>query len=321
MPDPAPLVRLEPADRPAAPLPERLRGAVLAIGNFDGFHRGHRAVLDAAIAHTARDGTPPALLTFTPHPRRFFRPDVPLFRLTDHDVLAELAQAAGAAATFILPFDAALAELSAQEFLDRIVCERLGAAGVAVGEGFRFGKGQGGTTETLAEWGRATGRLVVIVPPAIEAGERISSSAIRATLAEGDIARANLLLGHRWRVRGEVRHGDKRGRELNYPTANLHADSDCGLRFGIYAVRARLMPGGGWWNGVASFGSRPTFDNGVAKLEVHLFDMAPDLYGQVLDVEFHAFLRPEARFETIDALIVQMDADSAAARAVLAGVG
>lgn len=321
MPDSASPTRLEPAGRAAAPLPDRLRGAVLAVGNFDGFHRGHRAVLDAALALARPTGAPAALLTFDPHPRRFFRPDTPLFRLTCYDVLAELAGEAGAAATFVLPFDAALAGLPAGDFLDRIVSGRLGATGVAVGEGFRFGKGQGGTTQTLAAWGRETGRTVAIVPPALEGGERISSSAIRAALAAGDVARANLLLGHRWRVRGEVRHGDKRGRELNYPTANLHPDSECGLRLGIYAVRARLAPDGDWTDGVASFGRRPTFDDGAAKLEVHLFDVAPDLYGKALDVEFHAFLRPEARFDSIDALIAQMDADSAGARQVLAGAG
>lgn len=317
MPDPASPVRLEPVGN-LAPLPNRLRGAVLAIGNFDGFHRGHRAVLDAALTLARPAGAPAALLTFDPHPRRFFRPDVPLFQLTEHDQLAERANAAGAATTFVLPFDAELASLDAQEFLERIVVNRLGATGVAVGEGFRFGKGQGGTTQTLIDWGNSTGRAVAIVPPAMEGGERISSSAIRAALAQGNIARANLLLGHRWRMRGEVRHGDKRGRELAYPTANLHPDAACDLRFGIYAVRSRLVPDGLWWNGVASFGSRPTFDDGAAKLEVHLFDVEPDLYGRVLEVEFHGFLRPEARFDSIEALIAQMDADSAAARTLLA---
>src|SRR5690606_22371253 len=188
-----------------------------------------------------------------------------------------------------------------------------------VGHDFHFGKGRQGTPAFLSEHGAALGLAVRVLPAVTEGGEVVSSSAIRASLAAGDIARANHLLGYRWLVRAAVRHGDKRGRDLGYPTANLALPPDCGLRHAIYAVRAAVD--GTVHAGVASFGRRPTFDNGAPLLEVHLFDFRGDLYGRMMDVEFVAFLRPEERFATVEALIVQMDSDSVEARRLLADPG
>jgi len=296
-------------------VPAALRGAVVAIGNFDGLHRGHRSIVAATVALAGERAAPAALLTFEPHPRRFFAPDKPLFRITPPDVKAMVAARLGLAGMIELHFDAALAATSAHDFIEKLLVERLGARGVVVGHDFHFGKGRQGTPAFLSEHGAALGLAVRILPPVTEAGEAVSSSAIRASLAAGNIARANHLLGYRWLVRATVRHGDKRGRDLGYPTANLALAPDCGLRHGIYAVRAAVD--GTVHTGVASFGRRPTFDNGAPLLEVHLFDFRGDLYGRTMDVEFVAFLRPEERFATVEALIAQMDRDSAEARRLL----
>ena len=296
-------------------LPPALTGGAVAIGNFDGVHRGHQAVLAAARA-AAPPGGPVVALTFEPHPRQFFAPDKPLFRLTPLPLKARLLTAFGAAGVVALTFDAALAGLAAERFAAEVLAGRLGARHVAVGFDFHFGKGRGGTPETLTAFGQRLGFAVSIAPALRDAGEPISSSAIRAALGEGDIARANRFLGYPWMVEAPVEHGDKRGRTLGYPTANLRLAPETGLRHGIYAVRARIE--GEWREGVASFGRRPTFGGGAPLLEVHLFDFAGDLYGRPMLVAFLGFLRPEARFDDAEALVRQMDRDGAAARDVLA---
>lgn len=302
--------------RPGDPVPAALEGAVLAIGNFDGVHRGHQAVLGLAAALAKRLGRKLAVMTFEPHPRQFFRPGEPLFRLTDASEKAALLGRYGADAVFVRPFDAALAATSATDFLDRIVIDGCRAGAVAVGHDFHFGKGREGTPDFLRREGEARGLTIAIVP-ALRAGEEpVSSSAIRAALEAGEITRANALLGHRWTVSGEIVHGDKRGRLLGYPTANMVLDPACGLRHGIYAVRMEVD--GAVHDGVASFGRRPTFDDGAPRLETFLFDFSGDLYDKVVRVEFVAFLRGEAKFASVEALIEQMDRDSLAARAAIA---
>ena len=296
-------------------LPAPLKGGAVAIGNFDGVHRGHQAVLAAARA-AAPPGAPVLALTFEPHPRQFFAPDKPLFRLTPLPLKARLLTAFGAAGVVALTFDAALAGLAAESFAAEVLAGRLGARHVAVGFDFHFGKGRAGTPEALTHFGERLGFAVSIAPALCDGDEPVSSSAIRAALGEGDVARSNRFLGYPWMVEGPVEHGDKRGRILGYPTANLRLAPETGLRHGIYAVRAKVE--GAWREGVASFGRRPTFGGGVPLLEVHLFDFAGDLYGRPMLVAFLGFLRPETRFDDAEALVQQMNRDSAAARDVLA---
>lgn len=291
---------------------------VVAIGNFDGAHRGHRAVADAARALANRLGAHATLaLTFEPHPRRYFRPETPLFRLTPAAEKPRRLMALGFDRVEIVPFDARLAGMSAEAFIAEILVGRLNAIGVVVGADFHFGKGRTGTPDLLTACGASAGFAVELVRPFCdEQGRIVSSSAIRAALANGDLALANGMLGRSYSVAGPVIHGEKRGRELGYPTANLRLDPDCGLAHGIYAVRIALEDR--HLAGVASFGRRPHFDNGAPLLEVHVFDFAGDLYGRMIEVSFEAWLRPEARFESLEALLRQMDADSQAARALLA---
>jgi len=292
-------------------VPESLKGAVAAIGNFDGVHRGHRHLLDLAL----RSGRPAAVLTFEPHPRSFFHPDKPLFRLTPEPVKLEIFARLGLAGAFVRRFDAGLASLDAEEFVCFLGRE-LDLSGVVIGHDFHFGRGREGTPEQMSDLCRQLGLDCFIASAVVEGTEPVSSSAIRAALEAGDIATANRLLGYRWFVRAEVRHGDKRGRDLGYPTANMRLPDDCRLRHGIYAVRAAVD--GRMVDGVASFGRRPTFDNGAPLLETHLFDFKGDLYGKTLDVEFIGWIRGEERFDGIEALIAQMDRDSEEARRMLA---
>src|SRR5262245_21257854 len=238
-----------------------LKGAVVAIGNFDGVHRGHRAVIGAASARARALGRPSAALTFEPHPRRFFRPQEPLFRLSDERGKLRLFAAAGLDGAIVLKFDAALAEPSPEDFVNDILLHRLGIAGAAIGFDFRFGRNRAGTPDLLAAEGARRGFAVDIVPAVEIGGRRISSGVIREALAAGRVAEANELLGYPWFVSGQVVHGDQRGRTLGYPTANLRLDPACGLKHGIYAVRAGV--GGRRYDGVASFGRRPMFDVGV----------------------------------------------------------
>src|SRR5438132_1898785 len=295
---------------------DSLDGAVVAIGNFDGVHRGHRAVIAAALARAKALTRPAAALTFEPHPRRFFRPDEPLFRLTDERAKLRLLAATGLTGTLVLRFDAALAGLSAQDFIDRVLLARFHVAGVAIGFDFHFGLNRAGSPDYLAARGAKLGFAVDIVPRFEDAGRPVRSGPIRAALAAGRIAEANTLLGYPWFVSGKVIHGDKRGRELGYPTANMRLDPDCGLAHGIYAVRVGV--GERRYDGVANFGRRPMFDQGTVLLEAFLFDFSGDLYGEIIDVAFIAWIRPELKFDSIEELVRRMDEDSALARAALA---
>lgn len=289
---------------------------IIGIGNFDGAHRGHAAIVREA-RHLAQSGKMLVwALSFSPHPRRFFRPEAPFFQLTPPSLRPERLAAIGFDGLAELTFDADLANMSAADFMRDVLVDGLQASGVVVGEDFHFGKDRGGTPDYLAEAGQRHGFATRFVPPfRDESGEIISSSAIRTALAKGELERANRMLGYRFEVIGLVIHGAKRGRELGYPTANIALDPTCGLKHGIYAVR--VQGDGTTRNGVASFGRRPMFDNGAPLLEVFLLDFSGDLYGKTLRISFEAYLRGEERFESLDALIRQMDADRDEARRIL----
>jgi riboflavin kinase/FMN adenylyltransferase len=300
-------------DTPAPRLP---KGAVVAMGNFDGVHLGHRAVIAAALEMGRAHGRPALALTFEPHPRRYFSPNTPQFRLTDETAKLRLLAGAGLAGAVVMTFDKRRAETAAQDFIHHDLIDRLGVSGIAVGYDFHFGKGRVGSPSLLVAEAPRLG-IEVDVQPHVDIDERpVSSTAIRMALAEGQIVDATAMLGGPWFVTGAVIHGDKRGRDLGYPTANIRLDNNCGLKHGIYAVR--VGRGSTRIEGVASFGRRPTFDNGAPLLEVFLFDFKGDLYGEILDVAFIGFIREELRFDSVDALVRQMDQDSAMARAQLA---
>jgi riboflavin kinase / FMN adenylyltransferase len=289
---------------------------VVAMGNFDGVHLGHRAVIAAALEMGRTHGRPALALTFEPHPRRFFSPNTPQFRLADEAAKLRLLAGTGLAGAVVMTFDKLRAETTAQDFIYHHLVGRLGISGIAVGYDFHFGKGRVGSPSLLVNEAPRLG-IEVDVQPHVDIAERpVSSSAIRMALAEGLIADATAMLGGPWFVSGEVIHGEKRGRDLGYPTANIRLDKNCGLKHGIYAVR--VGRGTERIDGVASFGRRPTFDNGTPLLETFLFDFDGDLYGQTLDVAFIGFIREEAKFDHVDALIAQMDDDQARARAALA---
>ncbi|MFN5715625.1 MAG: riboflavin biosynthesis protein RibF, partial [Bradyrhizobium sp.] len=253
---------------------------------------------------------------FEPHPRSFFSPNTPQFRLTDETNKLRLLAATGLAGAVVMTFDKARAGTSAQDFIHHDLIRRLGISGIAVGYDFHFGKGRVGSPSLLVSEAPRLG-IEVDVQAHVDIAERpVSSSAIRMALAEGEVTDATTMLGGPWFVTGKVIHGEKRGRDLGYPTANIRLDKHCGLKHGIYAVR--IGKGAQRFDGVASFGRRPTFDNGAPLLEVFLFDFKGDLYDTVLDVAFIGFIREELKFDTIEALIRQMDDDSAKARAYLA---
>ncbi len=296
-----------------------LRGATVAIGNFDGVHRGHKAVIAAALARARSLGKTSAALTFEPHPRAFFNPDEPLFRLTPEAAKLRLLAATGLDGAIVLTFNAELAKLSAEDFVQRVLVDRFAISGAAIGFNFHFGANRAGAPEFLQAQGKQHGFAVDIVPPLLDRGRPISSGPIRAALATGRLDEAADFLGYPWFVSGTVIHGDKRGRELGFPTANLRLDPACGLRHGIYAVRAAVA--GRRYNAVASFGRRPMFDSGAVLLEIFLFDFAGDLYGATIDVAFISWLREEAVFASAKDLIRQMQEDSRLAREALAGVG
>jgi riboflavin kinase / FMN adenylyltransferase len=298
---------------------EALRGATVAIGNFDGVHRGHKAVIAAGIARAHALGKPAAALTFEPHPRSFFNPNEPLFRLTDEAAKLRLLAATGLDGAIVLTFDAALAKLSAEDFVQRVLVDRLAISGAAIGFNFHFGANRAGSPEFLQEQGKRHGFAVDIVPPLLDGGRPVSSGPIRAALAAGRLDDAAELLGYPWFVSGTVAHGDKRGRELGFPTANVRLDPACALRHGIYAVR--VAASGRRYDGVASFGRRPMFDTGAVLLEIYLFDFSGDLYGATIDVAFIAWLRDEATFASAADLVRQMEEDSRDARAALARAG
>jgi riboflavin kinase/FMN adenylyltransferase len=296
-------------------LPSELLGAVAAIGNFDGVHRGHKRLIETARSEAAALGRPGAVLTFEPHPRTYFTPRKPYFRLTPEPEKLAILKRLGLDGVLVRRFDGALAGQTAAEFVGGGL-KGLGLSGVVVGPDFQFGRRREGDAARLVELCREHGLSCTVAPVLARDGARVSSSAIRAALEEGDVAEANDLLGHRWFVHGPVRHGEKRGRTLGYPTANMRLPDEAELRHGIYAVRGTAN--GGTHDGVASFGRRPTFDNGAPLLETNLFDFAGDLYGRTLAVEFVAFLRGEERFESAEALVARMDRDAAEARAALA---
>lgn len=305
---------------PAAAIP---KGAVVAMGNFDGVHLGHRAVIAAALDMGRAHGRPAFAVTFEPHPRSFFSPNSPQFRLSDETNKLRLLAGTGLAGAVVMTFDKGRAGTSAQDFIHHDLIGRLGISGIAVGYDFHFGKGRVGSPSLLVSEAPRLG-IEVDVQAHVDIAERpVSSSAIRMALAEGQIDDATAMLGGPWFATGEVIHGEKRGRDLGYPTANIRLDKTCGLKHGIYAVRVgrqgkRQGNDQARFDGVASYGRRPTFDNGAPLLEVFVFDFTGDLYGSVLDVAFIGFIRDELKFDGVDALIRQMDDDSARARAALA---
>ncbi len=301
-------------------LPAALRGAVVAIGNFDGLHRGHKAVIGKAKALALRMGKRCVVCTFEPHPANFFARKPVIFRLTTEAAKGKALDRLGVDGMVVLPFDARLAGLRAEDFVREILVERLGIAAAVVGYDFHFGKGRSGTPAFLAEAGRTHGFTVEIIDKitADPQGDlsAVSSTAIREALAAGNVGLAAQLLGHDYFVIGEVLHGRKLGRTLGYPTANMRLDPSSRLAHGIYAVTVTGpdLSGGG----VASFGRRPTFDNGAPLLETYIFDFDRDLYGQTLEVGFVDWIRGEEKFDGIDDLIRAMKADEAKARVALA---
>lgn len=298
------------------PVPESLRGAIIALGNFDGFHRGHQAVAGEAIRWAHSEGRPSIIATFDPHPVRFFRPDTPPFRLTTLEQRHELYLAAGATAMLVFHFDKELASTSAEAFITEILVERFGAHGVVTGGDFTFGQGARGNVELLKSLGGAHGLESRVVEAVAEDGV-ISSSRIRDALREGDPETATRLLTRPFAIRGVVEHGDKRGRTIGYPTANLGIESYLRPRYGVYAVTGRILSTGQILKGAANIGIRPQFEPARELLEPTFFDFSGDLYGQEIEVAFHHYLRGEAKFDSLEALIEQMDKDCAEARRLL----
>ena len=299
-------------------MPDPLRGAIIALGNFDGFHAGHQAVAGEAIRWAREEGRPAIVATFDPHPVRFFKPDVEPFRLTTLEQRQELYLAAGATAMLVFHFDAELAGTSAQDYVADILGSRLGAAGVVTGEDFTFGAARGGNIDVLRDVGAAQGIRSRTVGPVTEGGEIVSSSRIRNALRKGDPQEAARLLTRPFAIRGIVQHGDKRGREIGYPTANLSVESYLRPKFGVYAVTGRILATGQMLKGAANIGIRPQFTPPKELLEPYFFDFQGDLYGQEVEVAFHHFLRGEAAFDSLDALITQIERDCAHAAELLA---
>jgi riboflavin kinase/FMN adenylyltransferase len=298
------------------PVPDALRGGVVALGNFDGFHRGHQAVVGAAIAKGRATGRPVLVASFDPHPVRYFRPDAAPFRLTTLDQRAALFAEAGADAMLVFNFNQTLANVSAETFVTDWLIGRAGASHVVTGEDFTFGKDRQGNVALLAEVGASHGLTSEAIGQISDAGGPISSSRIRDALIAGDCEEAARLLTRPYRIAGIVQHGDKIGRTISFPTANIAMGTYLRPRYGIYAVRVRL-PDGRVIDGAANLGIRPTFDPPQELLEPYLFDFAENLYDQQIEVEMISFLRPEAKFDSLDALTAQIDADCVEARARL----
>ncbi len=297
-------------------IPAHLRGGIIALGNFDGFHRGHQAVVARAVELARAQGRPAIVATFDPHPVRLFRPDAAFFRLTSLDQRERLFGEAGADAMLVFQFNAALAAKSAEEFV-AILTEQLGAAGLVTGEDFTFGKGRSGDIAVLRQFGATQGFTAEAVPPVLdEYGEIVSSSRIRDALVAGDCDTATRLLTRPFAIQAEVIDGDKRGRTIGFPTANMALGSYLRPAYGIYAVRVRL-PNGRVLAGAANLGIRPTFDPPKELLETYIFDFSGSLYGQDLEVALIERLRGEEKFDSLDALVAQMDKDVAKAREIL----
>ncbi len=298
-----------------ADVPSEARGATLAIGNFDGMHRGHQALLQVAKDNACRIGGLAGAIVFEPHPREFFQPDKPLFRLTPLDCKLQLMEAFGLDVCVVLAFDAKLAGLSAQDFIGSILVDALGVRHVVIGYDFHFGNKRSGSPETMQAAGVAHGFGVTVVSQVAEAGEVFSSNAIRAELAQGDVQGAARMLGRWWRVAGTVTGGAKRGTGLGFPTANIALSPEAALAHGIYAVRVHLD--GTIHDGAAYLGTRPTFDDGAPVLEVFLLNFEGDLYGRRIEVEFIDHLRGDLRFGDVEALTTQMSKDCERAAQVL----
>jgi riboflavin kinase / FMN adenylyltransferase len=294
-------------------VPPRLKGASLAIGTFDGVHRGHRAVLDAAKENAG--GKPIGVMVFEPYPRKFFQPERPFFRLSSLERKLELLSAYGCGFTAVIPFGRAVAELDAADFIRIILAEAFAIGHASVGYNFFFGRGRRGNPSVLAEKGRIHGFGVTVVDAQGNAGEIYSSTRVRELLAEGDVAAAADMLGYYWRISGIVESGAGRGQGLGFPTANIRLEEGVALRHGIYAVYA--YAGGRKLQGAAYLGTRPTFDAGLPLLETFLFDFDGDLYGKTIEIEFIAFVREDAKFRSVQSLSAQMAADCAKAKEIL----
>ena len=298
------------------------RGAAVAIGNFDGVHRGHRAVIDRARAVATSVGCPLGVVTFEPHPREVFVPESAPFRLMNAEARAHRLEKLGVERLYELPFDARVSGLTAEDFAREVLAEGIGAAHAVVGADFRFGKGRTGTAEGLRDFGLRYGFGVTVADLVLGSAGRVSSTAIRAALGDGRPREAATMLGHWHRIEGPVLHGDKRGRDLGYPTANMALTGLHPPRFGVYAVLVDVLSGPhrGSHHGAASLGIRPMFETPVPTIETYLFDFAGDLYDTHLSVGLVEFLRPEAKFDSLDALVIQMRKDCARARDILAAL-
>jgi len=306
---------------PLDSVPATLTGGAVAVGNFDGMHPGHVALLEATRSEADRLGAPALVLTFEPHPRTVFRPDAPVFRLTPLPAKAHLLRALGIDGLVVAHFDRTFSTVSADAFVDDILVERLRLASAVVGYNFHFGKGRAGTPAMLTAAGERLGFAVKVVDEvAGDDASPIASTVIREALADGDVARANQLLAYRWFVIAAVVAGERRGHTLGYPTANLRLGDDCRLRHGVYAVRLQRADGA-ILDGVANFGLRPTFDNGPPLLEVYLFDFSDELYGEEVVVTFFGWIRPEEKFASAAELTAAMDVDCRKARAILDRAG
>jgi riboflavin kinase/FMN adenylyltransferase len=299
------------------PTPEGLRGAILALGNFDGFHLGHQRVVAQAVEWARAEGRPAIVATFDPHPVRHFAPHVPPFRLTTLDQREELFAAAGADAMLVFDFDDELAATLAEDFVHDLLGRHLGAAGIVTGEDFTFGKDRGGNVALLASEGAKDGIAARAIGPVSLGALPVSSSRVRDALKAGDCEVATKLMTRPFAIRGIVQHGDKRGRAIGYPTANLELGSYLRPRYGIYAVTGKVLETGEVLKGAASLGIRPQFEPAREWLETYFFDFAGDLYGREIEVALHRFLRPEAKFDSVEALTAQMAEDCARAKALL----
>jgi riboflavin kinase/FMN adenylyltransferase len=305
-------------------VPPALKGAVVAIGNFDGVHKGHQALIGRARAEAQARGAKLAVLAFEPHPQEFFRPRPDSIRLTPLRVKARLLSELGVEALFALPFDAEMAGRSAADFVDEVLLKGLGASGVVVGPDFEFGKGRAGKFSTLEKMGLAQGFSVTCFDMVTTGNVKISSTRIRDALKAARPEEAASLLGHWWAVEARVEHGDGRGRTMGFPTANMHLGHCLAPAFGVYAVRVTIMDNDrpvGRHDGVANFGIRPMYETKVPLMEAHLFDFDGDLYGKHLLVELISYIRPEAKFDGLPALIAQIGRDAAKAREILKDTG
>lgn len=294
------------------------RGASVAIGNFDGVHKGHLSVIGLA----KRPDAPLGILTFEPHPREFFAPDAPPFRLMSSEARASRLEKLGVEKLYELNFNHALAGLSPEDFARRVICDGLGLSHVVVGADFCFGKGRAGNAGDLERFGAQMGFDVTVAPILQTGREQVSSTAIRTALSDGRPEDAKDMLGHWHRIEGPVVGGEQRGRTLGYPTANMHLEGLHLPAFGVYAVLVDVQDGPhkGSYHGAASLGVRPQFGGEVPNLETFLFDFSGDLYGATLSVGLVQYLRPEATFDSLDAFIAQMDDDCAQARATLSAL-